>query len=418
MIFSRGRNRKIIPDVVSPVSWKRTFISSFIAQILGILGFSFAMPFLPFFVAELGVEDVGQQALWAGLVLSSAGLTFALFAPIWGVLADKYGRKLMVCRAMFGGALTMVLMSFSQTVPQLIAFRLFHGVFSGTLAASIALVASVVPQHRSGLTLGMMQTAVFIGNAIGPFFGGLAADAFGYRMSFRIGAVLTLLGGMFVLFGTHERFARPDRTVPSDAPGFKAIFLLPGFAVSVLVMFGVRFSNSVANPSFPLIVRDFLAVPTRLNSITGSVMAVTAVAAAVSSALLGHAGDRVGRRGVLIACCVGACFASAGHYFAQSLPVLFAVRVLFGFSVAGMLPAANSMIHSVVDTRSVGKAFGLATSISMLGMAFGPTVGGYLAMGAGLRFPFLATAVGQIVLAAVVYFFVRDRIAPPREAAV
>ena len=178
--------------------WKSTFFYSFLAQVLGILGFSFCTPFLPFFVGELGVEDAGAQAFWAGVALSSAGFTFAVFAPIWGVVADRYGRKIMVCRAMFGGGLALLLMSFSRTVPQLVLFRVFQGAFSGTLAASIALVASVVPQHRSGLTLGMMQAAVFIGNAVGPFFGGMAADAFGYRVSFRIGALLTVLGGVLV----------------------------------------------------------------------------------------------------------------------------------------------------------------------------------------------------------------------------
>ena len=391
------------------MAWKRTFISAFIAQVLGIIGLSFATPFLPLYVAELGIDDPGQQAFWAGVALSAAGLTFAVFAPIWGTVADRFGRKPMVFRAMLGGTVVMVLMSFARNVPELILYRLLQGAFSGSLAASISLVASVVPHRHSGLTLGMMQSAVFIGHAVGPFFGGMAADALGYRVCFRIGAGLTLLGGVLVLAGTREEFTPRDAQASRDGPGFRAIFLLPGFLISVVIMFAVRLSNSIANPSFPLIVREFPLSPQHFNSITGSIMGVTALAAAASSAILGHIGDKIGRRSILVACCVGACVASVGHYMAQTLFTLFAARILFGFSVAGMLPSATAMIYSIIDPRSIGKAYGLATSLSMLGAAAGPTLGGVLAMSVGLRFPFLVTAAAQLMLAVLVLAYVRDK---------
>lgn len=389
--------------------WKRTFVFSFAAQFLSIVGISVCTPFLPFFVADVGVETSGQQAFWAGIVLASGALTYALFAPVWGIFADKYGRKPMVCRAMIGAAVAVFLMSFAQSVPQMILFRVLQGVFSGTLAASIALVASVVPMKRSGFALGMMQAAVFIGNALGPLIGGVLADTFDYRMSFRIGAVLTFLGGMLVLFGTRERFTPPDRHATDDRPGFRAILLLPGFLVGVLILFGARLSNSIANPSFPLIVGDILPSPDHLNSITGSIIGITAVAAAASAAILGHAGDKLGRKKVLITCCIGASLSAVGHYYAYDIPTLFVMRIVFGFSVAGMLPAANALIHEVVDPRSIGKAYGLATALSMLGTALGPTIGGTLAMETGLRIPFLVTGGAQILLIVLILSFLRKR---------
>ncbi len=403
--------------------WRRTLAFAFTAQFLSILGFSFATPFLPFFVAELGVADPGQQAFWAGVVMASGGLTFALFAPVWGILADRYGRKSMVCRAMFGGTVAILLLSFAQTVPQLAWGRVFQGVFSGTIAASIALVASVTPLRRSGFALGMMQAAVFIGNAAGPFLGGMAADAFGYRVSFRIGALLTLTGALLTLFGTREHFAPPaqDGGQGSGIPGFRALMVLPGFLMGVLVLFSVRLSNSISNPSFPLIVEQLIDSLHRLNSITGSIIGTAAVAGAVAAAVLGHAGDRIGRKQVLIGCCLAACVASVGTYFVRSVPVLFLLRILFGFSVAGMLLAANSMIHEVIDKRAIGKAYGLATALSMLGTAAGPVLGGWLAMRAGLRVPFMVTGLSQLLLIALLLHFSRRsraRTAPETEPAV
>ena len=386
--------------------WKKTFASSFIAQILSILGFSFALPFLPFFIAELGVFDTGEQAFWAGIVLASAGFTLAIFAPVWGVLADRHGRKLMVVRAMFGGTVVLLLMSFVQTIGQLVICRLLQGAFTGTVAASIALVASVTPRKRCGLTLGMMQAAVFIGSSIGPLFGGIIADAYGYRASFQAGAALVFLGGLFVYFGTEENFSREDNEASSGNAGFRAIFLLKGFFAAVVIMFAVQFSNTMVNPSFPLIVKDILPAAVNLNSITGSVIAAAALAGAVSSAFLGFAGDKLGHRRVLIGCCIGACAASSGHFFARTLNELFAARILFGLAVAGMLPAANAMIHSIIDHRSIGKAYGLANSISMIGIALGPLAGGYLARAGGLRMPFLVAAGAQLLLGGMVVIFI------------
>lgn len=410
-------------NVTGNSTWRRTLVFAFAAQFLSILGFSFATPFLPFFVSDLGVSDPGRQAFWAGMVMAAGGMTFALFAPVWGILADRYGRKSMVCRAMFGGALSILIMSFSQNVAHLALGRIFQGVFSGTIAASIALVASVTPLRRSGFALGMMQAAVFVGNAAGPFLGGMAADAFGYRVSFRIGAMLTLTGGLLTLFGTKEHFVPPERSGMDKAgiPGFRALMVLPGFLMGALVLFSVRLSNSISNPSFPLIVQDLIDSMHRLNSITGSIIGTAAVAGAVAAALLGYAGDRIGRKHVLIGCCLAASVASIGTFFVRGIPALFILRILFGFSVAGMLPAANSMIHEVIDKRSIGKAYGLATALSMLGAAVGPVLGGWMAMRAGLRVPFMITGMAQLLLILILMRFAhrsRSCSAPAEEPAV
>ncbi len=389
-------------------SWKKTFVSAFLAQVLSILGFSFALPFLPFFIGELGVADAGEQAYWAGLILAAAGLTFALLSPVWGVLADRHGRKLMVCRSMFGGTAVLLVMSMVQTPLQLLVCRLVQGALTGTMAASVALVASVVPRKRSGFTLGMMQTAVFLGTTIGPFFGGIVADAFGYRAAFRVGALLCLLGGLLVYFGANENFVPATAEERRGQSGFRKIFFLKGFAMAVLIMFGVRLSNTIMNPSFPLVVEAIVPGVANLNSITGTVMAGAALAGAFSAAFLGHLGDRLGQRWVLIGCCMMASVASGAHYYASSLNELALARVLFGLSVAGMLPAANAMIHAIIDHNALGKAYGLATSISMLGMAMGPFVGGYLARAAGLRVPFLVTGAAQAALAMMILFLFRE----------
>ena len=316
-------------------------------------------------------------------------------------------RLIEVCRAMLGGTVVLVLMSYVQTINQLVICRLLQGAFTGTMAASVALVASVVPRARSGFTLGMMQTAVFIGSTIGPFFGGLIADAFGYRAAFRGGALLCLLGGLIIYFGTHENFNPRERTRESNGMSFRTILFSKGFLLAVVIMFGVQFGNTMINPSFPLIIRDIMPEADNINSITGSIMAASALAGAISAALLGYLGDRIGHRRIMLWACGLAGLASVGHYWANTFRHLLLARVLFGLTIASMLPAANAMIHNIIDQNSLGKAYGLSASISMIGVALGPLAGGALARGAGLRVPFLFTAGVQFALCMLIFFSVQ-----------
>ena len=383
-------------------SWKKTFVSAFIAQVLSIVGFFFAMPFLPFFVRDLGVTDTSEQAWWAGVALASTAITFAVFSPLWGALADRYGRKLMVMRAMFGGTVVLLLMSFARTVGELVICRLLQGALTGTMAASVALVAGVTPQHRSGFALGLMQAAVLIGASLGPLLGGVVADAFGYRAAFRVGAGVVFFGGMLVCAGTEEAPAPPAAEGDGGWRGLRTIVTSPMFLLAVLILLLVRFSTTMANPSFPLIVKEIVPSSTRINSITGSVMAAAALSGALSAAVLGHFSDRWGPRRVLMICSLGAAAACLLHAAAFSIRALVMARILFGLSVAALLPSANAVIRVVVVDRNLGKAFGVATSMSMLGVAMGPLLGGYLAKTVNLRTPFVVCAAALVGLTAVV----------------
>jgi len=107
-------------------------------------------------------------------------------------------------------------------------------------------------------------------------------------------------------------------------------------------------------------------------------------------------GDQWGHRNVLVTCSLGIAGASVGHAVSANLGHLVIARIFFGLAVAGTLPAANALIHRMTDQRHIGKAYGLATSLSMAGFALGPLAGGYLAKVMGLRGPFLVTALAQL----------------------
>ncbi|MCM8772434.1 MAG: MFS transporter [Candidatus Omnitrophica bacterium] len=384
--------------------WKKTFISAFLAQILSIIGFSFAMPFLPFFISELGIKDISLQTYWAGIILSASGFTFTIFSPLWGYFADKYGKKVMVVRSMFAGTFVLFLMSFSKNVYHLLICRLLQGALTGTIVASVTLVASVVPLEKTGFTLGMMQAAVSIGNSIGPFIGGLLADSFGYRNTFRIGGILTFLGGFLVLLFAEENI---NENKIENSITFKDILKIKGFWVAILIMFAVRFSNTIINPSFPLVVKEIVYDSAILNTVTGGIIGIAAIIEGISATFIGFIGDITGAYiSLIINCFIIASISSLGHFFSYSIVVLLFFRILYSGSVAGLIPSANSIIKKLIDEKAMGKAFGIVTSISMLGFAFGPLIGGYTGKIWGIRTPFLITALTQGLISLIfLYYF-------------
>jgi len=391
-------------------SWKRTFVAAFVAQIISTMGFSLAFPFMPFFLAELGIVERADRAWWAGLLQGLSGVTLAVSAPIWGVLADRYGRKSMVVRSMLGGAVVLFATASARSVNDLVVLRLLQGALTGTVSASITLVAGVVPDRRSGFALGMMQAAVMFGNCLGPLVGGFIAGAWGYRGAFRVGAAILLVGGALVLCLCQENFQRPTApTAGAARTGLTLWLASAGFLTAVFVLVSVRLSNSIAGPILPLVVQDILG-PLReatKDRTTGLVIGIASLSGACGAGLLGHFGDRWGHRRVLIATSVLAATASVLTACAQSLSALYAIRIVFGFAVAGMMPAANAFIRRAAPSHSIGKAFGLAGSFGMLGLAAGPFLGGWLGKACSIRAPFVATAICQIGVAAIALTLVR-----------
>src|SRR5205823_6634937 len=152
-----------------------------------------------------------SQALWSGAVNAGGAAVMAISAPLWGIIADRYGRKPMVLRAMFAGSVTIALMSLAQRPWHLLVLRFFEGAFTGTVTASTTLVASTTPRERMGFGLGMMQMAVFSGSSVGPLLGGVLGDRLGYRPTFVVAGSMLFISAILVLTLVREEFTRPAR---------------------------------------------------------------------------------------------------------------------------------------------------------------------------------------------------------------
>ncbi|MBC7324765.1 MAG: MFS transporter [Moorella sp. (in: Bacteria)] len=191
--------------------WQRNLYLLVIIQFTVTGTFLIATPFLPFYVAELGVTDPRYLKAWAGILMSVNALFAGLLSPLWGALSDRYGRKPMLVRSAASIAIFTFLTAFVTNVYQLLLCRILMGVFSGFSAAALSLAASTTPEHRLGFALGWLQTGQVLGLVIGPLIGGILADFFPFRTVFALAALLAVAGVILAATMVHEDF-QPQTT--------------------------------------------------------------------------------------------------------------------------------------------------------------------------------------------------------------
>ena len=384
--------------------WKRNLYVIWAAELVAIAGFSVAFPFLPYYVQELGVTDPGQVEMWSALLFTGQAITMAIFAPIWGSLADRYGRKLMVVRAMFGGAVLLGAMGFVRNVQQLAILRALQGCVTGTVPAATTLVASSVPRQRSGYALGLLQMAIYSGASVGPLLGGLIADTFGYRAAFWVTATLLFVAGLGVFFLVEERF-EPSRQKEDSLPGgFRQGLALVLGSQALLIMFGTRvvmnFGSRIMGPMLPLFVQSLMPAGERVASVTGLITGARAATGALGAVVLGRVGDRIGHRRVLVACALGAAVLYAPQFLVVTPTQLLILQAAAGVAMGGIMASVSATLAQLAPEGRQGVVYGLDSSANSVARAIAPLAGAAIATGLGIRYIFLCAA-GVFALAAL-----------------
>ncbi len=360
------------------------------------VGFSSIFPFLPLYVGSLGSNSGLSVELLAGLVYSAQAFSMMIASPIWGTLADRFGRKIMVERSLFGGAVLLLLMAFVQSAEQLVVLRAVQGLITGTMAASSALIAASIPRRKIGFAMGMLQVAIGLGVAVGPLIGGAVADFYGYRVSFFITSGLMVLSGTMVLFGVREDFTPPERTA-----GIRSAMLADWQKVlttqGIPTTFGIRFLSQIGRmmviPVIPLFLLSIMPGNERINTFNGLVIGAGSAATTLSAVFLGRWGDQVGHRKVLIPSAI----AAGVLYTCMSLVItswqLLSVQVLVGIAMGGIIPIISALLANFSLSGEEGAVYGLDHSISAGGRAIAPILGAALAAAFSIRATFVACGV-------------------------
>ena len=355
-------------------SWKVNLISVWFGCFFTGLAISQILPFLPLYVSQLGVTSHEALSMWSGLTFSVTFLVSAIVSPMWGSLADRKGRKLMLLRASLGMAIAILLQAFATNVWQLFILRALMGLTSGYIPNAMALVASQVPRERSGWALSTLSTAQISGVIGGPLLGGFLADHVGLRMVFFITAILLTISFLVTLFLIKEG-VRPQVSKSERLTGKQVFASLPYPGLLALFIKSMApDSNNIA----------FLA---------GMIAAVPGVSALISAPRLGKLGDRIGTSRILLAtlCCAVVMFFAMS--FVTTPLQLGTLRFLLGFADGAMLPAVQTLLLKYSSDSVTGRIFGYNQSFMYLGNVAGPLIGASVSAMAGFRWVFIATAI-------------------------
>jgi DHA1 family multidrug resistance protein-like MFS transporter len=363
-------------------------------QFLTALANSVLTPIMPLFLPELGVTTESGIDIWAGILSGITSLVAAFASPLWGRLSDRHGRKVMLLRSSIAIGIFTALMGIAANVWQFFAFRGLMGVFAGFSAAAIALVASQVPEHRLGYSLGWLATGQLVGSLVGPVIGGLLADlTHSYRIPFYCTSATLFVATGAVWFIVQEQFTKPQKsgrgsTLSSLIALARSPTLLALFFVLLMAQFGVR----TVQPVVTLYVKEMVGALPNVATLAGIAFSITGVANIFAAPFLGSRSDVIGYRRVLLICLTGGALTTLPQGFTDNYFLFTAERFAVGLFIGGLLPTANAMVARLVDRGDRGAVFGMTASAMFLGNFLGPLLGGGIAASLGLSWVFVMTA--------------------------
>jgi multidrug resistance protein len=320
-------------------------------------------------------SDLGATPFRISLLSTIYSLMQFLFAPLWGHLSDRVGRKPILLVGLFGGALGLVMFGLVDRLWLLYVARALSGILSSAaLPTAMAYVADVTSEQDRGRGMGAMGAAMGLGFIFGPAVGGVLAR-FGHATPFLIAAAINVITALAATLVLRESLVRPapgDAAHPLRLPApWKALSspLLPFY----LVAFCVPFAMMALETTFPLLLRDRFGMGAREMGWMFLFMgtAVFLVQGLGLGRLINAFGEEMVLRSGLLVNALGFILVP----LASGIGMLTSALVFSGVGNQVMRPTAASLITKRARGGQ-GAAIGVMDSFDSLGRILGPLVAG------------------------------------------
>ena len=372
---------------------------------LDLVGFGIVIPLLPLYAQRFGAGPVAVT--WLVAVYS---LMQFFFAPAWGRLSDRVGRRPILLLGLFGSCLSYLAFGLAPSLLVLFAARILAGVMSAHIGVAQAYVADVTPPEKRARGMGMIGAAFGLGFIFGPALGRLLAR-YGPAVPFFGAAILTGLNGLVAVFRLPESLAPELRGTPQAESR-------PGLATRLGVLFGRGTTpqlRALYLTSF-LVTTAFAAVEATLSLWTDrrwhfspaevafffAYLGIVAVGA--QGGLVGRLVKRYGERHTAL---IGLAMLGVSLVCIPLAPtrVLLAVAgAFFALGQGAVIPSVSSLISRQGGPTEQGRLLGASQSLSALGRVIGPAWGGLAFSRLGIGIPALSGAalagVALVVMAA------------------
>jgi MFS family permease len=391
---------------------KRNLYILWLGVFIAAASFSLVMPFLPQFIEQLGVGGDSIYT-WSGWTYAISFVASAIMSPIWGNLADRYGRKPMIIRSGISIGTVYLFMSICNSPYQLFGLRILNGAMSGFIPSSIALVATNTPEESLARALALIQTASAAGTILGPMLGGSLNDLFGMRETMVIGAVILFAASLLVAFGVKER-VRLDEGAVRTSPiqdlkvAFKNRTLFALMVAAMLINASIQTLEPILTKFVPMLHQEaFLSAVIHAmfgradasSFLSGFIFALPAIATLLTAARWARIGEHYGFAQLLAIGLALAGLLVLPQSLVTTAGMLILLRFLYGVMTAAVQPAINATLAVAVHPSFRGRAYGINQSANYMGAVIGPALSGYVADWFGPRAVFVFTGVMLLVSA-------------------
>jgi MFS family permease len=392
--------------------WRRNLLVCTICAFVCVMGLTLVLPFLPLYVEHLGIHTQAGVVRWSGVAFGATFITAGVMAPLWGRMADRYGKKSMLIRASLGMAVVMTAMTAAGNVYQLTAMRLLMGMVAGYVPAAGVLLAHQVPKERCGWVMGVLSSGALAGNLLGPLLGGFLADHIGVRGTFLVTGGLLLISGLLTWLFVQEAPHTPAAKHVPLPPVWSSIANRRLVITVLCTAMTLQFALMSIEPIVTVFVGQLAPHARDPSLLAGLVVSAPALSSMLLAPGVGRLADRLGHLRVATLNLLGTALVlmvqpMLSHYWA-----FVASRLVMGMTLAGLLPALSALIRCHVPEQVAGRVYGYMQTSQCLGQIAGPMLGGVVASQFGFHALFFATSVVLLINGLLAMSSVGDKAAP------
>ncbi|MBT2725115.1 MFS transporter [Bacillus sp. ISL-46] len=363
----------------------------FVVMFLVMVGFGIIIPVLPFYA-----EEIGANPTELGLLMAVYSLMQLIFAPIWGQVSDRIGRKPVMMIGIAGLGLSFLIQALSTELWMLFAARIIGGFLSSAnMPTAMAYVADITTEENRGKGMGIVGAATGLGFVFGPAIGGIFSK-FSLSMPFYLASGSSFITLFLVFLLLKESAPKKGKLIKEKPSLWKA------FSGAVSVLFLVQLLISLSLSGLEATFAYFAAKKAGLGATQlGYIFMIMGFASAiVQGGLVGRLtkkyGERIVIQGGIIVSALGFGLILLVNSFATAALYL----TIFGLGNGVIRPSVSSLITKT-SSAGYGSSTGLLSSFDSLGRIIGPPLGGWLfSMAIGL--PYILGAL--ISIAAFILF--------------
>jgi multidrug resistance protein len=365
----------------------------FVTVFIDLLGFGIIIPLMPFYA-----ETFGANALTVNLLNSSFSLMQFLFAPFWGRLSDRVGRRPVILIGLFGSFVAYLLFGLAQSLTLLFAARIAAGIAGANIPTAQAYMADVTTPENRAKGMGLVGAAFGLGFIFGPAIGGFLSQ-WGYQTPSFFASALSLANfaaAWFLLPESRPVAAADAPRRPSRLAAFREAVSRRNLPELLLIYFIVVAAFSSFELNFALYGElRFGFTSTTIGYVFAFIGVVLSV---VQGVLVGKVVRRLGEHRVVPAAIAILCAGMALIPIAGTTTVLVAACGILAVGMGFHSPSITSAISRLSGAHEQGGILGLAQAVASLGRIIGPAWGGFLYDRYGVTSPFYAAA-GFLALA-------------------